>query len=359
MNALSPALERALLRELGTWWRYLDATLFDGAMRPAALVLSDAGRELGRWDRATRTIALARRLVVEQPWGAVVEVLKHEMAHQFCDEVLGTRGEGPHGETYRRVCAERGIDGAPTGRPEDGGEGSARRGRVVTRIQKLLALADSPEQHEAEAAMRAARRLLLEHNLSLAEAQAERRYGWAQLGTPTGRVPVHHRLLAGILANHFFVSCVWVQAFDVRTGRRGRQVEIAGTPENLAIAEWVWHYLLATGERLWERHKQARGIGSDRDRRRYLQGVMVGFHEKLQAEADDCAERGLVWVGDAGLDGFVQQRHAHLRAGRRSTLTTDEAWHEGRAAGRQIVLRKPMTADPARRGRALTGPTRR
>lgn len=357
MKRLTASLERALLRELGVWWSYLDATLFDTAMQPPALGLSDTQRELGRWEPETRTLSLARRLVVEQPWGAVVEVLKHEMAHQYCDEVLGVRGEGPHGATYRRVCAERGIDGAATGRPDDAGEGSARRAKVVARIQKLLALADSPEQHEAEAAMQAARRLLLQHNLSVAEAQAVRRYGWRQVGRPSGRIPVHERLLAGILANHFFVSCVWVQAFDVRTGKRGRQLEIAGTPENLEIAEWVRGYLLETGSRLWAAHRRERGIAGNRDRRRYLQGVMVGFHEKLQAEAEESAERGLVWVGDSGLDGFVAQRHAHLRNSRRASVRTDEAWHEGREAGRQIVLRKPVTEDPARRGRVLGGPT--
>jgi len=356
VKRLSASLERALLRELGVWWAYLDATLFDGQMRPATLALGDTRRQLGRWERDTRTLVLSRRLVVEQPWGAVVEVLKHEMAHQFCDEVLGVHGEGPHGLTFRRVCAERGIDGAPTGTPTDGGAGSAKRARVVARIQKLLALAESPEQHEAEAAMRAARRLLLAHNLSVAEAQVEPRYGWRQLGRPTGRVPTHERLLAGILANHFFVSCVWVQAFDVRSGKRGRQLEIAGTPENLEIAAWVRSYLLETGTRLWAAHKRERGISGNRDRRRFLQGVMVGFHEKLQAEAEACAERGLVWVGDAGLDGFVAQRHAHLRSGRRTTVTTDEAWQDGRAAGRQIVLRKPVSADPSRRGRRLPGP---
>jgi hypothetical protein len=348
-------LERALLEELKLWWAGLNHRLFDGRMNPPVLLLKDTGRQLGAWERGTRHLGLSRTLVQEASWGEVVEVLKHEMAHQYVDEVLRQTDETAHGPTFRAVCAERGIDGRAAGRVADTGEGSHERARVVGRIQKLLALADSPERNEAEAAMRAARRLLLKHNLSVAEARVEERYAWRQLGRPSGRIPTHERLLAGILGQHFFVSCVWVHAFDASRGRRGRVLEIAGTPENLEIASWVHGWLLETGERLWQAHRRARRLRSNSDRRRFLQGVMVGFHEKLEQENASCAETGLVWRGDAGLDGWVERRHLGLRAGRRTRVTTDAAWHEGRSAGQQIVLHKPVSAAAGPRGRRLTG----
>jgi hypothetical protein len=354
VSRLGPALERALLKELRVWCAHTNRLLFEGKLKPATLMLTDASRQLGRWERATRTIALSRQLVSERPWGEVVEVLKHEMAHQYCDEVLGEVEEGPHGATFRAVCAERGIDGSATGTVPSGDAGSASRARVVARIQKLLALADSPEVHESEAAMRAARRMLLQHNLSVAETQVEARYGWQQLGAPTGRVPAHHRLLAGILGQHFFVSCVWVHGFDARKGRRGRILEVSGTAENLNIAAWVHGYLLETGERLWVAHRRERRLGKDTGRRGFLQGVMVGFNEKLHDEARVCAEEGLVWKGDAGLSDYVGRRHQHLRAGRRTEMRATDAWHDGRAAGREIVLRKPVQSDPSRRARQLS-----
>lgn len=347
------ALERALLAELRQWWGSLNVQLFDGAMRPPVLALSDGSRQLGRWERATRHIAMSRVFVGRAPWGEVVEVLKHEMAHQFVDEILRKTGETAHGPTFRAVCAERRIDGRAVSGVDDQGAGSHRRAKVVGRIQKLLALADSPEQNEAEAAMRAARRLLLKHNLSLAEAQLEPHYGWRQLGRPSGRIPTHERLLAGILGQHFFVSCVWVHGFDVARGRRGRLLEIAGTPENLEIAAWVHGWLLQTAERLWREHRSARGLRGDAARRRYIQGVMVGFHEKLEQENEACAERGLVWAGDPGLGAYVDQRHQRLRAGRRTRVRADATWQEGRAAGQQIILRKPVSSGPRARGRQL------
>ena len=351
-------LERALLAELQLWWGGLNDRLFGGEMRPPVLMLRNTGRHLGSWERQSRHLALSRSFTQDAPWGEVIEVLKHEMAHQYVDEVIGMTDETAHGPTFREVCAERGIDGRAAGVPMDGTEGSHARSRVVGRIQKLLALAESPEQNEAEAAMRAARRLLLKHNLSLAEARTETRYTWQQLGHPSARIPTHERILAGILGQHFFVSCVWVHAFDANRGRRGRVLEIAGTTENLEIAAWVHGWLLETAERLWRTHRRERRLGGDRDRRRFLQGVMVGFHEKLEQENADCAETGLVWTGDAGLDTWVDRRHHRLRAGRRARVRTDATWHEGRAAGKQIVLHKPVAQKSARRGRLL-GASRR
>jgi len=347
------ALERALLEELQLWWEGLNGRLFGGEMHSPVLALRDTGRQLGSWERHSRQLSLSRQHVHSANWGEVIEVLKHEMAHQFVDEVLGVNDETAHGPTFRAVCAERGIDGRAAGTVEDGHEGTHTRSRVVARIQKLLALAESPERHEAEAAMRTARRLLLKHNLSVAEARSETRYTWQQLGKPSGRVPTHERILAGLLGQHFFVSCVWVHAFDPARGRRGRLLEIAGTPENLEIASWVHGWLLETAERLWRDHKRIRSLRGDSARRRFLQGVMVGFHEKLQQENAACAETGLVWRGDAALADWVDQRHHRLRAGRRARVHTDATWHDGRAAGQRIVLSKPVTGGSERQGRQL------
>ena len=40
----------------------------------------------------------------------MVEVLKHEMAHQYAHEILGARDESAHGEAFRTVCQRLGID---------------------------------------------------------------------------------------------------------------------------------------------------------------------------------------------------------------------------------------------------------
>jgi hypothetical protein len=74
------------------------------------VALSDSERRLGEWNRAQRTISISRRLVVQQPWGVVREVLKHEMAHQYVFEILGRIAEKHLGQ---RIVVENkpGVSG--------------------------------------------------------------------------------------------------------------------------------------------------------------------------------------------------------------------------------------------------------
>src|SRR5581483_4894672 len=159
-------LEAATLRALRRTWDDLNWNFFRTRMQAPTLALSDAGARLGRWVGDTRTLEISRTLLIEHGWGVVVEVLKHEMAHQYVDEILGCRDEHSHGPSFQKVCAERGIDARAAGLPEDvRDDGAGTDGRVLERIAKLLRLAESPNEYEAQSAMNAAQRLMLKHNL--------------------------------------------------------------------------------------------------------------------------------------------------------------------------------------------------
>ena len=84
--------EAALVRALAQAWSALNGSHFRGGLRPPAFTLTE-GKRLGAWQPATRTLSIGRRFALEQPWPAVVEVLKHEMAHQYVHEVLGITDE--------------------------------------------------------------------------------------------------------------------------------------------------------------------------------------------------------------------------------------------------------------------------
>ncbi|MEY2936640.1 MAG: hypothetical protein RL033_7389, partial [Pseudomonadota bacterium] len=140
-NALSTELEVLALRAIRVEHRDLNGLLFGGRLSCPSFALSDAKSRLGQWLPSSRTIELSRQLLVDLSWGALVEVLKHEMAHQYVDEVLGVEGEGAHGPTFRRVCVERGIDPRAVGVPRTGPDGNQH---LLERVAKLLALAESP-----------------------------------------------------------------------------------------------------------------------------------------------------------------------------------------------------------------------
>src|SRR5688572_13926699 len=118
---LSAELETLTLRAISAEHRELNSSLFGLRLSRPSFALSDAEGRLGQWIPASKTLELSRRLLTDMSWGTLVEVLKHEMAHQFVDEVLGVF-ESAHGPAFRRVCAERGIDARASGAPAADGE---------------------------------------------------------------------------------------------------------------------------------------------------------------------------------------------------------------------------------------------
>lgn len=341
---LSAALTAALVRELSQEWRNQNYQLFHDAMQPPQLMLVDTEAVLGRFDARERVLSIALPFVLTQPWLTVVEVLKHEMAHQFVFEVLRIKDETAHGPAFRQTCEKRGIDHRAQGVPQRSGptEASAED-RILERVAKLLALAESPSKHESEAAMNAAQRLMLKYNLDRCKASAApSQYRYRTVGEASGRVTEAQRWLAAILTSHFFVQGIWVHVYRPLEGKRGSVFEISGTHENLEMADYVHAFLTHAAEQAWVRHKKERGIRGDRDRRTFLAGVMMGFKNKLDTQKEEQAREGLVWVGDERLKDFYRQRHprvstAHFGGGART-----EAREDGQRAGHSLVINKPI-----------------
>ena len=288
---------------------------------------------------------------MSQPWGVVLEVLKHEMAHQYAHEVLGATDEDSHGAAFKQVCDRLGIDARASGMPAAEGGSTADEERVLARIHALLALAESANEHEAQAAMNAAQKLMLKHNL--AAASQPKSYGYRHLGLATGRVVESDRVLANILADHFFVETIWVPAYRAAEGKRGTVLEICGSHANLEMAAYAYSFLRDTAERLWRQHRKANAIRGDRDRQKYVAGVMQGFAEKLREQSVESKRAGLVWVRDGDLDGFFRVRHPRVRHVTYRGGGASEAYAHGRAAGREIVLHRPVSAAATSRGRLL------
>lgn len=356
-DTLSASLEAALLRELGATWDEINQNHFRRRMRRPVVGLSDAGGRLGAWIGARRTIELGRGLIAEQPWAVVREVLKHEMAHQFVDEVLGIRDETAHGPAFERVCREQGFDASARGVPSVPGDPGAGQDPIFRRIARLLALASSANVHEAEAAMNTAQRLMLKHNIDAAVAAAREGYTFRQVGASRSRVDGWQHALASLLGEHFFVEVIWVPSYLPSEGRRGRVLEMCGTPANLEVAAYVHDFLGNAGERLWREHKRARGITGDRERRRFLMGVILGFEDKLRRGADENQRAGLVYVGDPGLASYLRRRYPRRTSGSGTGFRPTETFEQGRRAGRKLVLHRGIHETTAR-GRLL-GPAAR
>lgn len=349
---MSTELERMALRAARDAWEDLNATFFRRRLRRPVLAFLDGLGQLGRWSSAERTLWLSRDLMVRHGWGVVIEVLKHEMAHQWVDEVLGLSSEPAHGPAFREGCRERGIDDRASGLPS-GGPARGADTRLLERVAKLLALAESPNEHEAQAAMAAAQRLMLKHNIETVTRRGGVVYSHRHLGRPTGRVAEHERTLAAIIGDHFFVEVIWVPVWRPLEGKRGSVLEISGTLENLELAEYVHAFLLETADRMWRDYRKRHRLSANAERRTYISGVMAGFRDKLASQKQKHRQEGLVWVGDGDLEAFFRQRHPRVRWTRYSCGQRSDAYSHGREAGGRIVLHRGVRSGPGNDAKLL------
>jgi hypothetical protein len=347
---LTAQLEAALLRELRSRFEYENYARFGDKLTAPVFALVDSETKLGRWVPNERRIELSRAFVLERPWLEVMAVLQHELAHQFVDEVLRVRDESPHGDTFRRVCQERGIDARAGGVPvaADAPEGD----RVLDRIRKLLALAGSDNRNEAELAMQKAHELMLRHNVEAPRTANDMRYVVRQLGNPEKRGNRVEAAVLALLAELFFVKVICVPVWLPLLGKRGTAYEISGTRANVDMAEHVYSFLLATADRLWRENRGDARVKSGRDRLSYQMGVIGGFRDKLLVDRITLKETGLVWIGDADLDRHYRARHPRVTT-RKRTMVIDGAHAAGREAGRSVVLHKPVTDGPTATGPRL------
>ncbi len=342
---LSAELLVQALRQVRQTYREFNLSLFSGKLQLPQFEWSESGRQWGAWTQASRSLSLSPRLI-GRGWGELMEVLKHEMAHQYVAEVLGQPlAEGPHGPAFREVCRERGIDARASGDPDApvGGTADAeQKEAVLTRIEHLLALAKSENQHEAENAMSQARRLMLKYNLEQGVRASE--YTFRHVGTPTGRRLAWQRVLANVLSEHFFVEVIIVPVYRPHEGKRGSVLELCGSKANLEIAGYAHDFLEQTAFALWKRHKKTQGIRLDRDKQSFLYGVMSGFASKLAADAVRNQEEGLVWLGDPRLAEYFRARHPYMRQVSGRGRLREGAFSAGHAAGERIVLHRGVEA---------------
>jgi predicted SprT family Zn-dependent metalloprotease len=340
---LSSELERAASLAILAAWDDLNGSLFRYELRRPAIMFVDSASRLGRWHGGVRVIELARSLLLEQGWGVLIEVLKHEMAHQYVDEVLGQPDDAMHGAAFRRVCEERGIDASAAGLPNTAEANSVDQ-HLLERIAKLLALAESSNEHEAQAAMSAAQRLMLKYNIDLAVSGRQSAHRFRHVGEPSGRVNEAQRILAGILSDHFFVQTIWVPVWRPLLGKRGSVLEICGTEANLELADYVHAFLNVTAERLFREFRKS-SAGKGAKRLTFIAGVMAGFRDRLERERKKSKAEGLVWVGDPALDSFFRKRHPRIRWTRYAVGHGSEAYARGREAGARIVLHRGISSN--------------
>lgn len=219
--------------------------------------------------------------------------------------------------------------------------------RIVEKIQKLLALAQSSNEHEARAAANKASALLIEYNLSMEQLKFDRTYE-EKPATTLKRAERYHTYILNLLQDFFFVQC-FMRREHIGYTNRGRvkrecALMLVGTPSNVAVAGYIFDFLVRKFPELWEQFREETGAPAER-KKSYYAGLAVGLRKQLEATRTRVQdEKGLVLVRDADLDKYMEE--LKLGKGREGPqLTLDAAtYHAGVEQGKELTLQAALTS---------------
>lgn len=334
-------------------------------LRPAVIRIADLSSKWGEWDPFFRTITLSTRLIREHAWDVVLEVLKHEMAHQFVSECSSDSDVKPHGDLFKDACKNLGVaswaakatgdipDEIPTLRERVLSQDDAR---LLERVEKLLSLATSTNEHEAVLAMEKVRELYAKHNLdrirqSLFDGVMDSLY----LTKNKKKTDPTEAKILSILNDHFSVKVIHTHLYNAIACERYKAAEILGRRENILMAEFVYYFLSQQIDSLWKAHKKETNCKAHL-RRSYQMGVLSGFDEKLSRAGsvqEKVAATSGVSTGELGALLKVEQSHLDQFVERKYPRLSKKSWGGGRfdsgsfasgqSAGRSLNLNRPMT----------------
>lgn len=333
-------------------------------IRPQIKILR-ASSFLGQWDPLYREMTFSENLIKHHSWHIVIEILKHEIAHQLVSD-RGDQEVG-HGPTFKRYCKSLGVDerfqkaqseinfsainfeSTEHFRSESSADPESQK--LMERIEKLLSLAQSKNQNEAVAAMEKVNELYEKYNIDRIQLRTQsHHYRYLVLKLNTSKVRSHFSIIASILKEHFFVDIIISDIYDPLKNKTIKTFEIFGTKENLLIAEYVFHFLNQTIEDFWQQHAKSNAL-EGKYKRSFQLGLLHGFNSKLRASKDlrmnsknidPSVSKSLALLKDnPALMEFIHQKHPRIsHRSRDSGRVYGSAYSEGVENGKNIVIHK-------------------
>ena len=209
----------------------------------------------------------------------------------------------------------------------------------IEKIQMLLALGKSSNQHEAESALAKAHDLMLRYKISQSQVASH---------MPLEDNPMHRMsfvvsrkrrsmqdtYVLWLLNDHFGVNCVYSNLSEsIRYTMLGRKSDVE-------VAEYLYHFITRFFDDQWDaycKENPVYGRGRRKDHKSFFHGCYEGIKAVLKESRQRVVtETGLVPVNDtAALKEYVAEQFPRLRSTVTSiTIHSNSARGAGEAAGR-------------------------
>ncbi|MCB9229775.1 MAG: DUF2786 domain-containing protein [Deltaproteobacteria bacterium] len=325
---------------------------------PPVFALCESKDILGQWCPEDRSLKISVRLIETATWSVVLEILRHEIAHQIVSEIFCQKEKG-HGPWFRRACQLTGASPAahkayisPESLQE---ELSAPREddpeeKLLRKVRKLLALASSGNQHEAALALEKAQQLCENFGLGPDLMPEHSQFISLVITHKKKKLELWQKRLSSILIEHFSVRVIQTEIFDAQSLELHKCFDILGVRHKVRIAEYIYWFVANHLPGLWADFSTARQKSGLRSRNQFFQGVVAGLDEQLSkkrkgsspsAATSSCHGKkdAVVVANKAKLEEFTKLRYPRLQnVWHKSRIRDEDSYEAGKEKGHKLNL---------------------
>jgi len=353
MHKISDYLRRLWTIRLGEEHRRI-CWQYGLVLRQPLIELIDSSTKWGafRGLQIGSIIQISEGLITGYSWDVVIQVIKHEMAHQFVFEDRGIASG--HDREFMEAAQRLGLDErfaaasgdlprtfCPTGQNLRGEQ------NLHAKVKKLLRLASSENANEAQLALRKAGLLIARYNLDILTAENPTPVEYRIIPLKRKRLSSEQRAVCALLRQHFFVEVVLSSQYDAASATEWKTVELVGSPANLDNAEYIFQFLQERLLSNWRQYRCRKG-GRQRSRKGFMLGMLDGFAKQYEKSGTSAVEREAErtvalalrsFEEDEDIKSLLLRRYPRLaiRKGKRSYIDAD-AYDAGHAKGRTLTL---------------------
>lgn len=346
------------------------------SLKGALIKVSASQALLGIWDAKLRSITISTALIESCSWDVVIEVLKHEVAHQIVSERY-QQVDG-HGPVFQQACELIAV--APWARASQisldqlknlGKEHfhSEFERSLMRRAKKLLALAESSNQNEAFIAMKKVQQLYETYHIEHLCRKEESQYVSVMIGHKKKRIEAYQSMIASLLVRHFYVRIIHTSLYSAEDCKEYKVLEVLGAKHHVEMAEYVYWFLYNHIQIFWKEFKKSNPSKSLAARNNYFQGVVSGFDERLlksKKNRESGTGKGVVAAQSQNtlilleqeskrLKQFVGHKFPSTKVSYTSSSSKPDysSFSAGKAKGRNLVLHRGVEDKKSFSGRLL------
>lgn len=317
--------------------------LFNGYLYPFSIVAFESPDKLGYFNHDNFQIGINKNLVYLAKPEVIKNILRHELAHMVVHINHGNDIQA-HGVDFRNTCKQYGwgedVYKAYADLQKENSLNSAPEfEKILSKVKKLLKLAQSANAHEATLATAKANELLMKYNLEhITDNDSEEEEVCVKSIYESKRSNVQMSALYEIL-EHFYVQPVF------NRGQKKAYLEVIGTRTNVEMADYIAKFLVNEFQRLYKRS----GLKGAAAKNSFIRGIAEGFSEKIKTQKDQspALKQELIRL-DKVLKSQVSMVYSRMGSSSSSASKNDlQARAMGKAAGASLSINKGVSPSGA------------